>query len=64
MKSTRKQKLLAIIGFFLEFFPTHFELQKCLKKFWRVGWWAFLNIVSSPGTGFVKIEAWFGQVGD
>ena len=25
---------------------------------------AFLNIVSSPGPGFVKVEAWFGQVGD
>ena len=25
---------------------------------------AFLNIVSSPGPGFVKVKARFGQVGD
>ena len=25
---------------------------------------AFLNLVSSPGPGFVKVKAKFGQVGD
>ena len=66
MKWTTKQKLFAIIGFFLGFFsPAHFDIWKCLKKFlcgWRVTMVVCLNIVSSSGTGFVKAR--FGQVGD
>ena len=54
----------SLIGFFV-FFLAHFDLWKSLKKFWWVVVVvAFLNIVSTPGPGFVKVKARFGQVGD
>ena len=58
--------MFAIIGFFLEFFSQLILTSgSVLKSF---GGWgggvAFLNIVSSPGPGFVKVKARFGQVSD
>ena len=61
-----KTKVVCNHRFFLRiFFPTHFDLWKCLKKFWWVVVVvAFLNIVSSPGPDFVKVKARFGQIDD
>ena len=68
MKSTIKQKLFAIIGFFLEFFSwlilTSGSVQKSFGGWVVGGGVVFLNIVSSPGPGFVKVRARFGQVVD
>ena len=64
MKSTRKQKLIAMIGFFLRiFFPTHFDLWKGIKKFWMGGWGVGLSkysVYSWPS--FVMVKTRFGQV--
>ena len=63
MKSSKKQKLFAIISFILEFFPQLIlTILKCLKKFRWGGGVVCLNIVSSPGPGFVKVKARFGLV--
>ena len=66
IKMHHKTKVDQQHRFFLRiFFPTHFDLWKCLKKFWWVVVVvAFLNIVSTPGPGFVKVKARFDQVGD
>ena len=60
MRSTGKQKLIAIIGFSFEFFSL-LILSKKVSGGWVVG---FLNLVSSPGPAFVKVKARLGQVGD
>ena len=78
MKSTRKQQLFAIKGFFLEFFSQLILTSgDVLKSFdgWG-GWVGFLNIVSTPGLGLSRLrlglvrwmtrlaKARFGKVGD
>ena len=64
MKSTRKQKLFAIIGFLLEFFPNSFSPLDVSKKVSVGGGVVCLNIVSTPGPVFFKVKTRFGQVGD
>ena len=64
MKSIRKQKLFTIIGFFLEIFSWLILTSGNVSKSFGGVVVAFLNIVSSPSPGSVKLKARFGQVGD
>ena len=62
---TRKQKLFAIIGFFLEFFPNSFQPMEVSKKILDgVGWGGLSKFSVYSWPSFVKVKAKFGQVFD